>query len=124
MFFPAIIPHLHHDARRDRRTQSQLSSQRKRRSQFRDDGRVNGGDVKVAGESEHAAEEEACVLKAGGDRSTRAVGDDGKSASFHPLDDVETGSGIAVSNDEGIGRRSLRTGLMGEVFTSDGGVVD
>ena len=62
-------------------------------------------------------------MKAGGDRSIRAGGDDGKRAPFHPLDDVETGAGIAVSGDEGVGRRSLMSGLVGELFTSDAGVV-
>ena len=52
--------------------------------------------------------------------------DDGKcgAASFHPLDDVETGAGVAVSCDESIGWSLLVTGfVVGKVLTSEGGVV-
>ena len=124
--FPAIIPHLHHRAGRNGGSQVGFASQRKSRSEFLEDGRADGGDVEVAGESEHAAEEGAGVLKkagGGGDLGTRAVvRDDGKGALFHPLDDVETGAGVAVSCDESVGR-SLRSGVVGNLFTSDGGVV-
>ena len=93
-----------------------------------EDGRADGGDVEVAGESEHAAEEGAGVLKkagggGGGDLRTReVVRDDGKGALFHPLDDVKTGAGVAVAYDESVGRRP-RGGRVGNVFASDGGVV-
>ena len=95
-----------------------------------EEGRVDSGDVEVGGESEHAAEEGAGVLEkagggegGGGDLGTGTVlRDDGKGALFHPLDDVKTGAGVAVACDESVGRRP-RSGRVGNLFTSDGGVV-